>query len=117
MHISNWFKHESVAVAMFAIAVSQSMVITTRDSQAEVVSSKSSSIKIGGHGDLIYNIRCWQEGKEIISEAGFEWSTQSVRMPVSESLTFSGVDGHQSQLMIMPIGSAVCQISGREKAR
>lgn len=111
------FRQRSAVRIIFVVLVSQLTCITASNSQAEVVSSKSSSIKIGGDDGWVYSVRCWQEGREIISEANLGWSAQSTRVPMRESVTFTAAEGRQSQLMIIPIGSAVCQVHGRQKPR
>lgn len=111
-------RHGSTSVILI-IATLQFLSVAVNTSQGAVVSPESSSVpvNIGGGDDLVYSVRCWQEGKEIISETNFEWSAQSTRMPVHEWLTFAGTDGRKSQLMVMPVGTAVCQIYGRSGAR
>ncbi|MCB1780539.1 MAG: hypothetical protein KDJ34_10720 [Candidatus Competibacteraceae bacterium] len=110
--------HSSTSVMLF-IAMLYFASVVMNASQAAVVSSSESSsvpVTIGGGNNWVYSVRCWQEGKEIISETNFEWSAQSTRMPVREWLTFTGIDS-KSQLTVMPVGTAVCQIHGRSRVR
>lgn len=104
--------------ALLIVALLSLSSIAINASQGAVISPESSSVPVmGGSGDLTYQVRCWQEGKEIISETNLEWPAQSARGPLQEWLTFAGSDGRQSQLMVMPIGTAVCQVQGRSRAR
>lgn len=108
-------RYDEMDIAMIVAIL---LLFFTNISLGEVTfSSGASSVKVGGENDLVYNVRCWQEGREIISETNFEWSAQSTRAPSNEWLTFTGADGRKSQLMVMPLGTAVCQIYGRSKAR
>lgn len=105
----------AIRVSVLIIAILQLWINTSQG--AVVSSSESSSVKIGGDTDLVYNVRCWQDGQEIISETDFAWSAQSTRMLMQEWLTFTSADGRKSQLAVMPIGTAVCQIYGRSRTR
>ena len=108
-------RYDEMDIAMIVAIL---LLFFTNISLGEVTfSSGASSVKVGGENDLVYNVRCWQDGREIISETNFEWSAQSTRAPSKEWLTFTGADGRKSQLMVMPLGTAVCQIYGRSKAR
>jgi hypothetical protein len=115
VHRLEW---QGFATAILVMAMLHFSNIAVNASHGAVVSPESSSVPVmGGGGDLVYQVRCWQEGKEIISEANLEWSAQSVRGPMQEWLNFAGSDGRQSQLMVMPVGTAVCQIHGRSRSR
>lgn len=109
-----WLGSLSTILVMALLYLANTIVNT---SQGAVVPLKSSSVPImGGSSELVYQVHCWQEGKEIISETNLEWSMQSTRGPTQEWLGFVSSDGHQSQLMVMPIGTAVCQVHGRSRA-
>lgn len=109
---------QGCATAILVVAMLYFASVAVNASQGAVVLPESSSVPVvGGSGDLVYHVRCWQEGKEIVSETNLEWSAQSTRGPMQEWLTFAGADGRQSQLMVMPVGTAVCQVYGRPRAR
>lgn len=112
------FGWQGCATAVLIMAMLHFSSVAVNASQGAVVSPESSSVPVmGGSGDLVYHVRCWQEGKEIILETNLGWSAQSVRGPMQEWLNFAGTDGRQSQLMVMPVGTAVCQVHGRPRVR
>lgn len=109
------FGRYSFTSAILITAMLQFLNSSVNASHGALVSPTSSSVpvNISLGDDLVYSLRCWQEGKEIISETNFAWSGQSMRIPAGQWLTFTSADGRKSQLTITPIGTAVCQIHGR----
>lgn len=108
-----------VICALVGVALLQFATLGVNASQGAILTPESSSVPVntGVSDDLAYSVRCWQEGKEIVSETNFEWSAQSTVLAAGQWLTFTGMDGRRAQLTVMPVGTAVCQIQGRSKSR